>query len=327
MNFLLNQFVGKFNHYVNQNLAFVFVIDYEMKNFHICPLQQTNNHNILFNIKGKTNDIENIVSIPKSIIDFEKTPIEYSIYKKSFDIVYNNLKEGNSYLTNLTFASEIKTNLSLNQIFRQSNAPYKLYFKNRFVVFSPETFIKIQNNTIYSFPMKGTIDASLPNAEKVLLSDRKEQAEHNTIVDLIRNDLSMVAEKVKVDKFRYIETIKTNQKDLLQVSSKISGEIKHIFSNNWGELIINLLPAGSISGAPKRKTVEIISQAEKDSRGYYTGIFGLYENNCLDTAVMIRFIEKKGNKTFFRSGGGITINSDCKKEYNELIQKIYVPIV
>lgn len=327
MNFSLEQFVDKFNHNVNKNLGFVFVIDYEMNNFHLYPLNQCFSNNVLYNINGKTNCGNDNLYQNKQITNFKKFPIDYNTYKNSFDIVYKNLKEGNSYLTNLTFPSEIHIDLSLEQIFRQSIAAYKFFFKNQFVVFSPETFIKIKNDTIYSFPMKGTIDASLPNAEKILLADYKELAEHNTIVDLIRNDLSMVAKGVKIDRFRYVDTIKTNQKDLLQVSSEISGKIKNEFCNNWGELLIKMLPAGSISGAPKRKTTEIISKAEIDLRGYYSGIFGLYENKTLDSAVMIRFIETKQNKTFFRSGGGITINSECEKEYNELIQKIYVPIV
>ncbi|OGU77880.1 MAG: hypothetical protein A2279_07140 [Stygiobacter sp. RIFOXYA12_FULL_38_9] len=86
-----------------------------------------------------------------------------------------------------------------------------------------------------------------------------------------------------------------------------------------------MLPAGSISGAPKKKTVEIIQNAEKLERGYYTGVFGYYDGNNLDSAVMIRFIEQTAEGLVYRSGGGITFMSDVNSEYQELIDKVYVP--
>jgi len=86
------------------------------------------------------------------------------------------------------------------------------------------------------------------------------------------------------------------------------------------------LPAGSITGAPKQETVNIIKEAEKYHRGYYSGIFGYFDGDNVDSCVMIRFLEKQDNKLCFKSGGGITFQSDCRKEYRELIQKIYVPV-
>src|SRR5690606_17118068 len=100
---------------------------------------------------------------------------------------------------------------------------YKLFFDNQFLVFSPETFVQIREGKIFSYPMKGTIDADVPDAERKIMADRKELAEHITIVDLIRNDVSQVAQHVTVNRFRYIDRIKTNQKTLLQVSSEIVG--------------------------------------------------------------------------------------------------------
>ncbi|MGB0839612.1 MAG: chorismate-binding protein, partial [Chitinophagales bacterium] len=98
------------------------------------------------------------------------------------------------------------------------------------------------------------------------------------------------------------------------------------YGDTIGELIMRLLPAGSISGAPKPKTVEIIKTAEGYKRGYYTGIFGYYDNGRLESGVMIRFIEAINGQLYFKSGGGITYDSDPKKEYQELIDKVYVPI-
>jgi para-aminobenzoate synthetase component 1 len=136
----------------------------------------------------------------------------------------------------------------------------------------------------------------------------------------------MVAEDVSVEKFRYIDKLKTHKSELLQMSSKISGRLPEDFRTNLGNIILTLLPAGSVSGAPKRKTLEIIEKVENYSRNYYTGIFGYFDGKNLDSAVMIRFIENKNGELFFKSGGGITSMSEAKKEYDELIQKIYVPI-
>jgi para-aminobenzoate synthetase component 1 len=232
---------------------------------------------------------------------------------------------GDSFLLNLTFPTEIETNLKLKEIYFRSNAKYKLLYKDKFVVFSPEPFIRINDNVISSFPMKGTIDATIKDAEKILLESEKEKSEHNTIVDLIRNDLSMVAEKVSVKRFRYVEKIKTIDKELLQTSSEISGELPKNWKGNIGDIIFRLLPAGSISGAPKKRTCEIIKNAENYDRGYFTGIFGYFDGKSLDSAVMIRYIEKQGDKMFFKSGGGITSMSKAKEEYEELIDKVYLP--
>ena len=173
--------------------------------------------------------------------------------------------------------------------------------------------------------MKGTIDATIHNARSIILENKKEKAEHNTIVDLIRNDLSIVSKNVKLEEYRYIDLIQTNNKDLLQVSSKITGELDNDYTNKIGSILFSLLPAGSISGAPKKKTVEIINESEIAVRGYYTGVGGYFDGKNLDSFVLIRFIEKEGDSFYFRSGGGITYMSKAEDEYQEVIQKIYVP--
>ena len=174
--------------------------------------------------------------------------------------------------------------------------------------------------------MKGTIEASIPNAKEKILANEKEMAEHVMVVDLMRNDLSMVGTSVQVENFRYVEKIKAGEKELLQVSSKITTKLP----NNWheilGDLLQTLLPAGSITGTPKRSTVNIIKSIEDYERGFYTGIFGIFDGKNLYSAVMIRFIEKEEGKLFYKSGGGITLDSDAKSEYEELIDKIYLPL-
>lgn len=174
--------------------------------------------------------------------------------------------------------------------------------------------------------MKGTIDANLPNAAERLLSDYKESAEHRTIVDLLRNDLNRVSREVRVERFRYIEELRTNKGRLLQMSSEISGKLPPGTEKNFGSILQELLPAGSISGAPKEATIDAIREAEGTDRGFYTGVFGYFDGVSLDSAVMIRYIEQRANgEYFFRSGGGVTINSKCEDEYNETQQKVYLP--
>ena len=280
--------------------------------------------NILFAVPGMTIDFKNNPVAPNFFLD--ACPPTFEEYREAFHHIKKEIGHGNSYLLNLTFKSSIKTNFSLRDIYQQSNAKYKLYFKDQFVVFSPETFVQIGDGIISSCPMKGTMDATIENAEQILLNDPKETAEHNTIVDLIRNDLAMVAEDVWVEKFKCIDRLKTHKGELLQMSSKISGRLPENYRETLGETILALLPAGSISGAPKQKTVEIIRKTENYERGFYTGIFGYFDGQSLDSAVMIRFIEKENGQLFFKSGGGITSMSDPEKEYNELIQKIYVPL-
>ncbi len=303
---------------------FLFVVDFEMKNIEVIKMDELDKHNIRFCIKDCIEDKAHYNN--KTEVTFSKNPISFKDYSKAFNHVHQQITLGNSYLTNLTAETNINTNLSLSEIYELSNAPYKLLFKDEFVVFSPETFIKIINGKISSYPMKGTIDASVPNAEESILTNKKEAAEHATITDLIRNDISTVATNVKVEKYRYIDKIKTNMGDLLQVSSIISGDLPRNYPNNIGTILFKLLPAGSISGAPKQKTLDIINEAENYKRGYYTGVFGYFDGKNLDCAVMIRFIEKQGKLLVFKSGGGITINSNLEEEYDELVKKVYLPI-
>ncbi len=173
--------------------------------------------------------------------------------------------------------------------------------------------------------MKGTIDASLPNAKTKLLGDIKEIAEHTMVVDLLRNDLSIFAKDVKVNKFRYIDKINAGNKKLFQASSKISGTLDSSWHENIGTILSSLLPAGSITGCPKKKTIEILSDIENYDRDFYTGVFGVYDGKTLDSSVLIRFIQKEKDKLFYKSGGGITSDSNAFFEYQELLDKIYLP--
>lgn len=316
-------FIKQINQFGQQSIPFLLIIDFEIKRPIIYPI-----FNLPTDILFQTTIYKNSTITTKTTTDFrfKKFPVNFRVYKKAFDKIQDNIRAGNTYLLNLTFPTKIETNLSLKEIFLLSKAKYKLLFNDRFVVFSPETFIQIFNGRIYSYPMKGTIDADIPNARNVILNDVKETAEHNTIVDLIRNDLSIVSNNVTVEKYRYIDELVTNDKRLLQVSSVISGDLPENYKEILGDIIFSLLPAGSISGAPKKKTVRIINDTESYERGYYTGIMGYFDGENFDSAVMIRFIEKKNECLIYKSGGGITYLSDPRSEYEELIKKVYVPI-
>jgi len=320
--------IERMNRWAGERKPFLFISSFNQNQNLILDEKMANDAGVHFQVGSHTNSKEPSIlsySLPSSI-HFKKQAISYQEYAYSFDIVKKNLDYGNTYLINLTKPSQVETNLSFEQIFYYSNAPYKLWIEDKLVVFSPEIFVKVKDGIIASYPMKGTIDAAIPHAKEQILKDPKETAEHHTIVDLIRNDLSMISKNVRVKRFRFIDEIKTPGKNLLQVSSEIIGETPLGFFNNLGEHFFRLLPAGSISGAPKAKTIEIIEEAEEYERDFYTGVFGYFNGESLDSAVMIRYMEKQAGQVVFKSGGGITTFSNCKKEYEELKDKVYVPI-
>lgn len=385
------EIIDKINQLASQDEPFLFVINYQGDKAFIRLLSGINPEECLFDFEGRGNlshawketwkegtSEKEIWKEEISETTWQIEPPLYEDYERSFNIVKSNIMAGNSYLTNLTCRVPVSCNLSLEDIFHRAKGKYKLLLRRKrtqaedkahlkeenieenltpFVCFSPETFVRIKGGRIYSYPMKGTLDASLPNAEKLLMEDRKEAAEHATIVDLIRNDLSRVAEDVRVDKYRYVDVLHTNKGDILQTSSEISGRLPEDYRQHLGEILDAQLPAGSITGAPKDKTMQIIHEAEGYDRGFYTGIMGIYDHGELNSAVMIRFIEEetspvdfetdgeknfkasegKGDeasegkrdeasrKLYFKAGGGITSKSDCRKEYEEVIQKIYLP--
>lgn len=309
-------------------IPFVFIIDYEQEKPLLWKLDDLINTEVRFNINGFTHDIPK--DSPQQLNDFyfRKYPVSFELYQQKFNQVVKHINAGDSFLVNLSQPTPIETNLTLESIYEHSSTPYRFYLKDRFVCFSPETFIRIHANQISSFPMKGTIDAAIPDAEQIILEDPKEKAEHATIVDLIRNDLSQVSQTVWVKKYRFIDTIETNEKKLLQVSSEIAGILNDELSYKYGTILSYLLPAGSICGAPKPSTLQIIKESENYERGYYTGVMGYYDGKeTFDSAVMIRYIEQddQGNKTF-KSGGGITAKSKAKDEYEEMIDKVYLPV-
>lgn len=320
----ISAFIETMNRWGSERVPFLFIVDFEMKRPIILPLHQVRPEEIVFDIQGFTNAPQ--APRQPGPVGLIAKPIPVEAYKAKFEQVYARLNYGDSFLTNLTIKTEVGLDRSLRALFDACHARYKLWYNETFLVFSPEIFIQIRGGRIFSYPMKGTIDAAIPQAEQKILGDQKELAEHVTMVDLIRNDLSQVATDVQVARFRYVEELRTRQKNLLQVSSEIVGTLPAGYHARLGDILARLLPAGSVSGAPKPKTLAVIRQSESEDRGYYTGVFGYFDGKNLDSGVMIRFIEKTGDRFFYRSGGGITNQSVAENEYQEAIDKVYVPV-
>ena len=324
MKTFMNLQFEKMDELSEKKVPFFFLVDFKMEKVEIYERHEIESAGILvdfpnfkcFPTRKKTEKYIELLSFSETIEE----------YRPGFEVVQNNLKKGNSYLTNYTRKTRIECNLSLQEIFYAAEAKYKVLYKSQFVFFSPETFVEIKNQKIYTHPMKGTIDAATKNAIEVLKADKKEKAEHYTVVDLLRNDLSMVADQVTLEEFQRIDYLQTHQKNLYAMSSEISGDIKPEFQNKIGTILKTLLPAGSILGAPKQKTMEIILEAEGFDRGFYTGVCGYFDGENVDSCVMIRFIEKEEDQLYFKSGGGITHLSKMEDEYQEVKNKIYVPI-
>ncbi|MCT7517319.1 aminodeoxychorismate synthase component I [Aliarcobacter cryaerophilus] len=299
---------------------FLFLISYDLKKTYIEKLQNLS-QNIKFEIDNK--NIKNIKDY-----SLKKYPISFDEYKKKFDLIQDEIKNGNSYLLNLTAQTKIDTNLTLDNIYEASSSLLKLRVKLDdldFVCFSPEKFIDIKDNKIYTYPMKGTIDSNLTDAKNILLNNKKELAEHTMVVDLLRNDLGKVAKNIKVEEFRTFSKIVTKDRELFQTSSIISGDLQNNWQEKIGDILSNILPAGSITGTPKKSTIEILKNIENYDRGFYSGIFGIFDGINLQSFVLIRFIENINNELFYKSGGGITSDSIVKEEYEELLNKVYLP--
>jgi len=301
---------------------FLFVISYDKQKIFAKPLDSLES-DICYKLEDWRNYPIQKRTKPYTLAKF---PVDFAHYRHTIETVQEEIRSGNTYLLNLTFETPVETNLTLKEIFTWAQAKFKLYFKGEFICFSPERFVEIEGCTIATYPMKGTIDATLPNAKKAILHNEKEMAEHVMIVDLMRNDLGMVSTDVKVETFRYTDTIRAGNKPLLQVSSKITAKLPEDWHTHLGTILKTLTPAGSITGTPKKRTVEIINAVENYARGFYTGIFGIYNGTNLRSAVMIRFMEEREGKLYYKSGGGITIDSDARSEYEELIDKIYLPL-
>jgi anthranilate synthase component 1 len=240
------------------------------------------------------------------------------------------IKEGDIFqvvLSNRLSAPYDGSLLDTYRVLRTINpSPYMFYFSGTDVEIagsSPETLVKLKDGILHTFPLAGTrprgeTEEKDIQLEKELLSDEKELAEHNMLVDLGRNDLGRISKfgTVEVEKLHSIERFS----HVMHIGSVVRGEIRNDFDAL--DAIASVLPAGTLSGAPKIRACQIIGELENNKRGVYGGAIGYIAfNGDMDTCIAIRIAYKKNGKVFVRSGAGIVADSVPEKEYEECINK------
>ena len=188
---------------------------------------------------------------------------------------------------------------------------------------SPETLVKLENGTLHTFPLAGTrprgaTDEEDKRLETELLHDEKELSEHNMLVDLGRNDIGKISKfgSVEVEKYMSIE----RYSHVMHIGSTVRGEIRD--NKSALDAVDAILPAGTLSGAPKLRACEIINELENNKRGVYGGAVGYIDfRGNLDTCIAIRLAFRKNGRVFVRSGAGIVADSVPENEFNECINK------
>ncbi len=213
-----------------------------------------------------------------------------------------------------------------NYLRKTNPSPYMFYFVSDNIELtgaSPETLVKLENNKLSTFPLAGTRKRGKTEEEdfkleKELLEDEKELSEHNMLVDLSRNDIGKISKFNSVKVEDYMKILKFSH--VMHIGSTVTGEIKDNLDSL--DAIDSILPAGTLSGAPKIRACEIINELENNKRGVYGGAIGyLSFNGGLDTCIAIRLAFKKNGKVYVRSGAGIVADSIAENEYVECINK------
>lgn len=268
--------------------------------------------------------------VAKGKLKTELTPkFSKEEFCKKIDKVKHHIIEGDVFqlvLSNPMEAEFEGSLLNTYRVLRTTNpSPYMFYFYGDMEIAgaSPETLVKVTDRVIRTFPLAGTRPRGATYEEdqaleKDLLADQKERAEHNMLVDLGRNDLGRLCKfgTVEVEKYMEIE----RYSHVMHIGSQVKGILADEHSSI--EAIDRVLPAGTLSGAPKIRACEIIDELEDNRRGIYGGAIGYVDfTGNLDTCIAIRLAFKKGNKVFVRSGAGIVADSVPENEYQECINK------
>lgn len=240
------------------------------------------------------------------------------------------IREGDIFQAVLSNRLEARMEGSLLNAYRAlrtlNPSPYMFYFSGQdgeIAGASPETLVKLEDGRLYTFPLAGTRprggdEAQDQALERELLADEKERAEHNMLVDLGRNDIGRISAigSVRVEKYMSVERFS----HVMHIGSTVSGQIAE--GLDALDAVDAILPAGTLSGAPKLRACEIINELENNKRGIYGGAIGyLSFTGNLDTCIAIRLAFTKNGKVFIRSGAGIVADSVPEKEYRECIQK------
>ncbi len=240
------------------------------------------------------------------------------------------IKEGDVFqvvLSNRLEAGFEGSLLDAYRVLRSTNpSPYLFYFTSDSMELagaSPETLVKLEDGVLHTFPLAGSRprgktpeeDAAL---ERELLSDEKELSEHNMLVDLGRNDLGKVSKFGTVEVENYLSVLRFSH--IMHLGSAVQGEIRE--DRDALDALDAVLPAGTLSGAPKLRAMEIINELKNDRRGVYGGAVGYLDfTGNMDACIAIRLAFTKNGKVFIRSGGGIVADSDPEKEYQERVNK------
>lgn len=240
------------------------------------------------------------------------------------------IKEGDIFQVVLSNRFEADMEGSLLDAYRvlrtKNPSPYMFYFSGtdgEFTGASPETLVKLENGKAFTYPLAGTRRRGTTTEEdlaleKELLADEKERAEHNMLVDLGRNDIGKISKigTVQVEKYMGIE----RYSHVMHIGSTVSGQLAE--GKDALDCVDAILPAGTLSGAPKLRACEIINELENNKRGIYGGAIGYISfTGNLDTCIGIRLAFSKNGKVFIRSGAGIVADSVPEKEYQECLQK------
>ncbi|MFL2933160.1 MAG: anthranilate synthase component I [Nitrososphaerales archaeon] len=251
-------------------------------------------------------------------------------FENNVDIAKEYVRSGDIFQVVLSRKYEFDISgdlLSIYKSLRMINpSPYMYYFKSNdlnIIGASPEMLVRVTDNQIETFPIAGTRprDGDVEANKKLtdeLLSDEKERAEHVMLVDLARNDVGQISRfgSVKVPEFMQVHQFSHVQ----HIVSKVIGELKD--EMDCFEAVRAIFPAGTVSGAPKIRAMEIIQELEKESRGPYAGALGYFSKNmCADFAITIRTLVVKGNKAYIQAGAGIVADSVPEKEWFETEQK------
>ena len=217
--------------------------------------------------------------------------------------------------------------LNTYRIMRTTNpSPYMFYFSSddmEVAGASPETLVKLENGVLHTFPLAGTRPRGKDRQEdlaleKDLLADEKECAEHNMLVDLGRNDIGKISKYGTVEVEEYMQVLRYSH--VMHIGSTVRGQIRD--DKTALDAVEAVLPAGTLSGAPKYRAMEIINELENNKRGIYGGAVGYLDfTGNLDTCIGIRLAYKKNGKVFVRSGAGIVADSILEKEFQECINK------
>lgn len=261
----------------------------------------------------------------------EITPLfDKDVYCKMVEKAKKHIYEGDIFqivLSNRLSAPFEGSLLNTYRILRTLNpSPYMFYFSGMDVEIagaSPETLVKLEDGVLHTFPLAGTRprgknDDEDKALETELLADEKELAEHNMLVDLGRNDLGKISSfgSVKVEKYMSIE----RYSHVMHIGSTVRSEIREEYDAL--DAVSAVLPAGTLSGAPKIRACQLIAELENNKRGIYGGAIGYIDfTGNLDTCIAIRIAYKKNGKVFIRSGAGIVADSIPENEYNECINK------